>query len=197
MKTNAASGLIPTRVGKPCRLLQRVGPSPRGWGEYLVIDTFMRQVELIPEVDHLDQMNKLYGLFDLDINTGRPTLHWEGRNLKSLRLPFPLQSVYFPGFWLKRLLVNRRAVEALSKVLTQMAQDFTPEAIDAYALNRFVRCYDFGGSEPDLFWYGAGWELSPQVGGESLSEVIKIFQRHGWTYCGLTNKRRIRDFEFW
>ena len=157
----------------------------------------MRQVELNPRIEHLEDMNRLYGLFDLDINTGRPTPQWERRNLHSLRLPVGLQSAYFPGFWLKRVQVNTRAAEALSKVLNQMAQDWTPEALDAHGLNQFVRCYAFGSKEPNLFWYGAGWELSAQVGGEPLAEVVKIFQRHGWTYCGLADKKRIREFEFW
>jgi hypothetical protein len=82
-------------------------------------------------------------------------------------------------------------------VFTEIADTFTPEARDAYGLNQFVRCYAFGGTEPDLFWYGAAWELSPQVGGETLSEAIKIFQRHGWTYCWIKDKHRLRQFEYW
>ena len=156
----------------------------------------MRQVELNPKVEHLSEMNQLYGLFDLDINTGRPTSQWEGRNLHSLRLPFPLQSAYFPNFWLRRVQVNHRAVEALSRTLNQLAEYWTPEALAAHGLNQFVRCYSFGCKEPSLFWYGAGWELSQMVGGEPLAEAIKIFQKHGWTYCGLSDKRRIREFEF-
>lgn len=157
----------------------------------------MRQVELNPRIEHLAEINTLYGLFDLDVSTGRPTDAWEARNLHSLRLPFPLQSAYFPGFWFKRVHVNRRAVESLSRILNEMAEVWTPEALSAYGLDQFVRCYQFGGKEPNLFWYGAGWELSPQVGGEVLSEVIKIFQRHGWTYCWIKDKHRIRELEFW
>jgi hypothetical protein len=157
----------------------------------------MRQVELNSRIEHLQEINTLFGLFDLDINTGRPTDAWEARNLHSLRLPFPLQSAYFPGFWLKRVQVNRRAAEALLRVLQEMETIWTPEARDAYGLNQFVRCYQFGGKQPDLFWYGAGWELSPQVGGEVLSEVITLWQKHGWTYCWIRDKRRIREFEYW
>ena len=157
----------------------------------------MRQVELNPKIEHLSEINVLYGLFDLDINTGRPTDAWEARNLHLLRLPFPLQNAYFPNFWHKRTLVNRRAAEALLRVLNEIAETWTPEALSAHGLNQFVRCYTFGGSEPNLFWYGAGWQLSPQVGGEPLAEAVKIFQRHGWTYCGLSDKKRIREFEFW
>jgi hypothetical protein len=157
----------------------------------------MRQVELNPKVEHLDEINQLYGLFDLDINTGRPTSQWEHRNLFFLRLPFELQSAYFPNFWLKRVQVNRRAAEALNRVFAEIAETYTPEARDAYGLNQFIRCYAFGGKEPSLFWYGAGWELSPQVNGETLSDVIKIFQKYGWTYCWIRDKRRIRELEYW
>jgi hypothetical protein len=157
----------------------------------------MRQVELNPRVEHLSEMNTLYGLFDLDVNSGRPTPQWEARNLHALRLPFPLQSAWFPGLWFKRLLVNRRAAEALLRVFQELAETYTSAAREAYGLDQFVRCYAFGGKEPSLFWYGGGWELSPQVGGEVLSEVVKIFQRHGWTYCWIKDKHRIRELEYW
>jgi hypothetical protein len=94
-------------------------------------------------------------------------------------------------------LVNRRTAEALLRVFNEIETTWTPEARDAYGLNQFIRCYQFGGKEPNLFWYGAGWELSPQVGGEVLSEAITIFQRHGWTYCWIRDKRRLREFEYW
>lgn len=157
----------------------------------------MRQVELVPKVEHLAEMKLHYGMFDLDLNSGRPTSAWEHRNLHLLRLGFPLRHAYFPDFWLKRIQVNQRAVDALAKVLKQIGETWSPEALEAYGLNQFVRCYSFGDGEPSLFWFGAGWQLSPQVGGEILSEAIKIFQQHGWTYCWIRDKRRIREFEYW
>jgi hypothetical protein len=157
----------------------------------------MRQVELNPKVEHLEEMTRLYGMFDLDIGTGRPTTQWEHRNLFSLRLPFELQSAFFPGFWLKRVQINRRAAEVLAKAFAEIAETFSPESRDAHGLNQFVRCYAFGGTEPSLFWYGAAWELSPQVSGEALSKAVQIFQRHGWTYCGIKDKHRLRQFEYW
>ena len=44
----------------------------------------------------------------------------------SLRLPFHLQSAYFPDFWLKRIQVNRRAAEALARTLADIAETFLP-----------------------------------------------------------------------
>src|SRR4029077_5381798 len=157
----------------------------------------MRQVELNPKIEHLAEINQLYGLFDLDINTGRPTVMWEKRNLHALRLPFDLQSAYFPGLWFKRVQVNNRAAEALNRVFQEIADSWTPEAREAHGLDQFIRCYSFGSGEPSLFWFGAAWELSPQVNGETLSEAIKIFQKYGWTYCWIRDKRRIREFEYW
>lgn len=156
----------------------------------------MRAVQLNPKVEHLVQMNTLYGPFDLDVNTGRPTPQWEGRNLHSLRLPFPLRSAYFPGFWVRRVQINRRAADALSNVLAELRAAYTIEALAKTGLDQFVRCYCFGDSNPTLFWYGAAWELSPQVVGETLLDTVKIFSRHGWTYCGLENRARSREFEF-
>jgi hypothetical protein len=156
----------------------------------------MRAVKLNAKVEHLSDMNTLYGPFDLDVNSGRPTSQWEGRNLHSLRLPFPLRSAYFPDFWVKRVQVNRRAANALRLVFDEFRASYTIEALSRNGLDQFVRCYCFGDSAPSLFWYGAAWELSPQVSGEVMTDAIKVFSRHGWTYCGL-NRARIREFEFW
>jgi hypothetical protein len=157
----------------------------------------MRQVQLNQKVEHLGEMNVLYGSFDLDVNTGRPTSAWEHRSLHSLRLPFPLQSAFFPGFWLKRIQVNRRAVDALSNVMNELAASYTIESLAKTGLDRFIRCYAFGDSTPSLFWFGAAWELSALVNGETLVETIKIFSRHGWTHCGLNDRSRSRQFEYW
>jgi len=157
----------------------------------------MRAVKLNAKVEHLDNMNTLYGLFDLDVNTGRPTPQWEGRNLHSLRLPFPLKSAYFPEFWVKRVQINRRAASALRNVFDEFAATYTIEALNKTGLDQFVRCYCFGDANPSLFWFGAAWELSPQVNGEVLAAAIKVFLRHGWTYCGSENRSRLREFEFW
>ena len=157
----------------------------------------MRAVKLNAKVERLDDMNTLYGPFDLEVFTGRPTPQWEGRNLHSLRLPFPLRSAYFPEFWVKRIQVNRRAADALHNVLSELRATHTIESLAKLGLDQFVRCYCFGDSSPTLFWYGAAWELSPQVNGETLAAVIKIFSRHGWAYCGLDNRSRSREFEYW
>lgn len=157
----------------------------------------MRQIELNPKMENLSQVNRLYGLFDLDAMTGRPTEAWERRNLHKLRLPFSLKYVHFPEFWLRRVLINRRAAQAMLGVLGQMAVQWSFEDLARVGLDQFVRCYAFGSGEPNLFWYGAAWELSPEVTGETLAEVIKIFAAHGWAYCGLNDKKRVRQFEYW
>jgi len=157
----------------------------------------MRLAGLAPETDKLAEMQQLYGRFDLDIVTGRPTDIWERRNLFHLRLPFGLQSAWFPDFWYRRIQVNRRASDSLLRVLTDISQLFTPEEIHESGLDQFVRCYNFGNGKPSLFWYGAGWELSPKVTGDPLAQAIKFFVRHGWQYEGVSDKRRVREFEFW
>jgi hypothetical protein len=157
----------------------------------------MRNVELAPDVNKLADMYQLYGRFDLDINTGRPNEIWERRNLFPFRLEYPLQSAWFPEFWHKRVRVNRRVAGALSGALSELQASFGPEEIKKQGLDQFVRCYDFGGKTPSLFWYGAGWELSPKVSGEALAQATKIFLQHGWTYCGLDDRKRLREFEYW
>jgi hypothetical protein len=44
-----------------------------------------------------------------------------------------------------------------------------------------------------LHWYGAAWELSPQVSGDVLADVAKIFTRNGFT----RSEKRVRGFEYW
>ena len=157
----------------------------------------MRNVELAPVTDRVMELRSLYGNFALGPD-GRPPETWERRNLKSLRLDQPLKSPWFPDFWFHRVLVNRRMQEAIAHVLREFNVRWTPEAQDAHGLNQFVKCYCFGdGNVPSLFWYGAAWRLSEQVGGETLSEAVKVFTKHGFTHAGANDKRRIRDFEFW
>lgn len=157
----------------------------------------MRNVELAPVTDRVQELQTLYGQFSLGPD-GRPPEAWERRNLKALRLERPLRSPWFPEFWYLRILVNRRMQEAIAGVLHEINVRWTPEAQAAHGLDQFVKCYCFGdGNHPSLFWYGAAWRLSEQVGGEPLHDVIKIFTKHGFTHAGQTDKRRIRDLEFW
>lgn len=157
----------------------------------------MRFVELTSDVDRLDDMNRVYGRFDLDINTGRPNDMWERRNLMSLRLMWPLQNVWFPEVWHLKIQVNRLAADSLAKIFIAMFDTFGLETLNKEGLSQFVRCYCFGCKPPSLFWYGAAWELSPKVTGESLAAVTKIFLQHGWSYPGLDDRKRNREFEYW
>jgi hypothetical protein len=157
----------------------------------------MRFVSLAPVSEEVGEMEILYGKFDIG-SDGLPTPSWVGRNLKKFRPPEMLQHAFMPEVYVSRILCNRRIVGALYQVYAELGARWTLEARAAYGLSQFVKCYSFGdGSAPSLHWYGAAWELSPQVGGEVLSEVIKVFQRHGFTYCGTTDKKRLRTFEFW
>lgn len=156
----------------------------------------MRLANLIP-IPETQEMESLYGKFDLQLD-GKPTPLWERRNLKLHRLDEPLRHAFFPDVWVHKILVNRRVTAALGQVMREINVRWTREAREAYGLNQFLKCYCFGdGDRPNLFWYAGAWQLSQQVGGEVLLEVAKVFSRHGFTYCGASDKRRIREFEFW
>ena len=157
----------------------------------------MKVAELSQDLAKVGEMQQLYGHFSLDINTGRPTANWEAGNLTNMRLPFPLQSVWFPTFFFHRVKVNRRAVTALSRVFADLAQKYSLEALREEGLDQFVRCYEFGAGTPSLFWYGAGWQLSPKVAGDTLAQTIRLFVNHGFHYEGIDDKKRLREFEFW
>jgi hypothetical protein len=143
------------------------------------------------------EMESLYGRFDISLD-GTPSLVWLNRNLQKWRSPEMFQLAFFPDVYVKKVLVNRRIFGPLSLVYEEITTRWTVEARQAYGLNQFCKCYCFGDADiPSLFWYGAAWRLSQQLGGEVLTEVIKIFVRNGFTHCGLTDKKRVRDFEFW
>jgi hypothetical protein len=146
---------------------------------------------------HVPEMQALYGTFDIGLD-GRPTALWEARNLKRWRTPEMFQLAFFPDVYVAKTVVNRRIFGPLALCYEEITARWTAEARAAYGLNQFVKCYSFGdGDAPTLFWYGAAWRLSPQVGGEVLAEVVKVFTRHGFTHCGVIDKKRPRDFEFW
>src|SRR6267378_1790512 len=155
----------------------------------------MRFAQMAPVTERVGEMQAAYGAFDISLD-GVPTPVWLARNLQKWRSPEMFQLAFFPDVYVKKVLVNRRIFGPLDLTYEEITARWTTEARAAYGLNQFVKCYSFGdGEAPSLFWYGAAWRLSPQVGGEVLSEVCKIFTRHGFTHCGVTDKRRVRDFE--
>jgi hypothetical protein len=138
-------------------------------------------------------MEALYGKFDLGLD-GYPTEPWKNRNLKRLRFPEMLEYQHFSGVYLAKVVVNRRMMGALERVYLAICERFPFEARRAYGLNRFVKCYCFGdGPGPNLFWYGAAWELSPAVGGEILDESAEIFRSFGFKH----DRKKLRVFEYW
>jgi hypothetical protein len=157
----------------------------------------MRNVALAPVTEEISEMELVYGKFDLQLD-GRPTVQWEGRNLKLCRFDEPLRHAFFPEVFVYKVLVNRRMLAPLGVVLREINLRWNRKERDAHGLNQFVKCYCFGdGDRPSLHWLGAAWELSPQVGGEVLTEVVKLFTRRGFTHGGAGNKPRIRTFEYW
>jgi hypothetical protein len=138
-------------------------------------------------------MEQLYGPFELTFD-GVPALGWENYNLRKFQLPEALQLAYFPEAYLRFVRCNRRMLGALDGALREIVKTWPLEERAAYGLNQFVKCYCFGdGSGPNLHWYGAAWELSPQVSGDVLADVAKIFTRNGFT----RSEKRVRGFEYW
>lgn len=157
----------------------------------------MRNVSLLGVTEQVAEMEAAYGTFDIGLD-GRPTPLWEGRNLKRLRFPVMMEHAFFPGVYLAKVRVNRRVFGPLERIYSEILARWTLEAQRAYGLDQFVKCYCFGdGLVPNLFWYGGAWELSTAVHGDVLSDVIKIFTRHGFTHAYTTDKKKLRTFEFW
>lgn len=157
----------------------------------------MRFAKLAPLTDSVKQMEQLYGEFDIGLD-GSPNGLWQARNLKMWKPPQMLQSAFFPQVYLARIRVNRRIAGPLERAYLEIATRWTKEAQEAYGLNRFVKCYCFGdGHAPNLFWWGAAWELSQQLGGEPLAEVVKVFTRNGFTHAYTADKRKPRTLEYW
>jgi hypothetical protein len=153
----------------------------------------MRNASLAVVNEQVGEMELLYDKFDIGLD-GRPTQIWENWNIKKVRLPEMLQHAFFPDIYLDKVEVNRRMAGAIERVYLDICAKWSMEERKAYGLNQFVKSYCFGdGSSPNLFWYGAAWELSPQVNGEALTEVVKIFQKQGFTH----DRKRLRIFEYW
>lgn len=127
------------------------------------------------------KLEELYGTFSLGPD-GRPLSTWEERFLRKVRLAVQFRHAAFPNCWLKWITVNRRMVPAIQSVYTEVAVRWTPEYQGQHGLSTFQKCYCFGdGDAPNLFWYGAAWQLPKDLKGEPLREVVKIFIRHGFT----------------
>jgi hypothetical protein len=106
-----------------------------------------------------------------------------------------LAHVFFPEVFLVKVTVNRRMSAPLERAYIEICRRWSePKERAELGLNKFLKCYCFGdGQGPSLFWYGAAWMLASQVNGEVLEEVIRIFQRQGFTH----DRKRIRVFEYW
>jgi hypothetical protein len=153
----------------------------------------MRNAELSQDSELIRQMEAVYGRFDLGPE-GYPTPGWENRNLRSLRLPEMLVSEHFKGACLIKVRINRRMMGALQRTYLEICTRWQPGERAAHGLNRFVKCYAFGdGGAPNLFWYGAAWELSPSVAGAELDEVIQMFRQQGFKH----DRKRLRVLEYW
>lgn len=157
----------------------------------------MRFAKLAPVSDAVPEMEQLYGRFDIGLD-GLPNTLWQSRNLKAWKPPEMFQMAFFPDVYLARIRVNRRIFGPLAQAYEEISARWTIEARRGHGLNQFVKCFCFGdGPGPSLFWYGAAWELSPQVGGEVLTDVVKIFTRHGFTHGYTGDKRKLRVLEYW
>lgn len=139
-------------------------------------------LSLSDEEPKVDRAQKLYGTFDLDFGTGKPSSEWEIRNIALVSVN--LNSYWFPDFFHRSIQVNRRCAQALLGAYEILIARFDHQYRNSTGINDFVRCYCFGHGEPNLFWWGGAWELSPRLTNDNLKEMIKIFQSVGWTQAG-------------
>lgn len=135
------------------------------------------------------EAESVYGTFDLDFWSGKPTKEWEIRNMHNVDLN--LYSYFFPSFFHRSIQVNRRAYRALAAAYAEVRATFDQNEQKAHHLDQFVRCYSFGHGNPSLFWWGGAWEMSPKLKGDALDWVADIFVKNGW------KRAAPRIFEFW
>jgi hypothetical protein len=157
----------------------------------------MNDIVFSPTSEAIQQLEALYGKFDLRADGSGPTQGWEGRNLREYSLERRLRFFWAPGSYLTKIRINKRMAGAITQVLGEINARWDPRLAEKENLDVFVRSYCFGcDSGPNPFWYGAGWRLSQLVTGVALEETIKIFTRHGFTWAGATEKRLPRDFYY-
>ena len=154
----------------------------------------MRVMELgIVKPELAGRLQLCYGVFSLGPD-GRPLNTWEARNIRKVSLAVPMQTEAFPGIVLRWVLVNRRMLPAIQGVYGDIASRWGRDMQISTALANFVKCYCFGdGETPNLFWYGAAWQLSSKVHKEILRDVTKIFIKHGFSL----QDGHDRIFEYW
>jgi hypothetical protein len=132
-----------------------------------------------PEI--AQRIEDLYGALSIGPD-GQPLDTWEHRNIRKIRLGIALRHSAFPNCCLRFVPVNRRMAPALINVYSEAAVRWTVEFQEAHGLTFFQKCYCFGdGDAPNLFWYGAAWQLPMALKGETLREMVKIFVRNGFT----------------
>lgn len=148
-------------------------------------------IELGTEEDRerMHKAEQVYGKFELDFWTGKPTREWEIRQLHDLSIN--LWSYYIPDFFHRSVQVNRKAQATLAAIYAEIRSVFSPDEQKAYHLDQFVRCYCFGHGSPSLFWWGAAWELSPKTKGDALDWAAEIFVKNGW------KRTSAKVFEHW
>ena len=119
---------------------------------------------------------------------------WVHRNIRKIRLGVALRHSAFPNCYLRVVPVNRRMVPAITKVYAEIAARWTTEVLEKNGISTFQKSFCFGdGDAPNLFWYGAAWQLPLALKGEILREIVKIFVRHGFT----PKEDNERILEYW
>lgn len=149
-------------------------------------------LELVkPEI--AKKIEELYGPLSIGPD-GQPLLEWEARNIRKVRLGIAFRHSAFPDYWLRFVPVNRRMIRAITAVYAEAAARWTVEYQASHGLNVFQKSYCFGdGDAPNLFWYGAAWQLPLVLKGELLREVVKIFVRNGF----IPRDDNERILEYW
>ena len=137
-------------------------------------------LELVkPEI--AKRIEELYGPLEVGPD-GQPLDTWKARNIRNIRLGAGFRHSAFPNCWIRFVPINRRMIHAITGVYSEINARWTVEAQERNGLSVFQKCYCFGdGDAPNLFWYGAAWQLPLVLKGEILREVVKIFVRHGFT----------------
>jgi hypothetical protein len=146
---------------------------------------------LKPEIGK--RIEELYGPLNVGPD-GQPVDTWVTRNIRKTRLGVAFRHAAFPDCWLKFIPVNRRMVRAIVGVYAEAAARWTVEYQASHGINIFQKSYCFGdGDSPNLFWYGAAWQLPMALKGETLREMGKIFVRNGFT----PREDNERILEYW
>lgn len=153
-------------------------------------------------------LNAFYG--DPDRNDDMsPDASWEAANIVRIATPYPL---FYEEKRVSGIRVHRKCADSLTRILTRISKEMTPEEIKRYRLDEYGGCYNFrmmrAANRLSMHSWGCAIDLSPtynyfqrryrpDVKNNPMMprKVIQIFADEGWRSGAMMWSKDAMHFE--